>query len=56
MHTHVRGGTNAGVKKMMPPGKSWRCHCPNPEGRTSRWKEQPGYRRNCPECWARRSS
>jgi len=47
---HVAGGTNAGWRKVKQAHSPWRCLCPNPEGRSSRYKINPGYRNSCPDC------
>lgn len=50
---HVSGGTNAGWKRQKAEAKSWMCGCPNPDGRTSRYKTNPRYLVACPDCGKR---
>ena len=48
---HVQGGTGAGRKRpLADKPEPWRCSCPNPHGYASRYMEQPGYLKRCPDC------
>lgn len=41
-------------RRVLPTPSSWRCSCPNPEGRSSRFKTNPGYLVACSDCDSRR--